>query len=275
MKILITGSSGLIGSAVAQDLIAHGNSVVTFDAEQGDDICDIQAVTKVVQGCDAVIHSAAMLGFPDQADSDIFDVNVKGTWNVVSAAAKAGVKRLVYLSSVNVLGIFKGERHPDYFPINDDHPKYPLTAYGTGKLMCEEMCRAFTNATDMTCIALRPPSVWPPERYEQVRAHLQDNPDSETHNWEYGAFIDIRDMSAACIAALDAEVSGFEAMLVCAPDILGSENARDLANALCPNTKWQGGPEYERDPFRALVDCRKAHEILNWTPQHSWAERGN
>lgn len=274
MRVLITGSSGLIGKQVAGDLTALGHIIVPFDIERGDDIRDGKAVSKAAQHCDAVIHSAAMLGFADQADSDIFDVNVKGTWNVASAAAKAGVKRVVYLSSVNALGIFKGERQPDYFPIDDDHPKYPSTAYGVGKLICEEMCKTLSRASSMSSIALRPPVVWPPDQYKKMRAQFKENPERGPANWEYGAFIDVRDMASACIAALEAKIDGFEAMLVCAADICAAAPARDMATKLSPNAEWRGGPEFDTDPFHALVDCRKAHRALNWKPRYSWAGRG-
>ncbi|MDZ8240137.1 MAG: NAD-dependent epimerase/dehydratase family protein [Nostoc sp. ChiQUE01a] len=68
--------------------------------------------------------------------------------DISSAAAQAKVKRVVFFSSVDALGIFKGERKPDYLPLDDNHPCYPTTPYAVSKRLGEEMCRYFTNSTD-------------------------------------------------------------------------------------------------------------------------------
>ena len=97
---------------------------VEYDLATGRDILDPAALLDSARGCDAVVHSAALLGLPGQSDGEIMAANVQGTWNVLSAAQEAGIPRVVFLSSVDALGVFKGERSPDYLPLDDSHPRY-------------------------------------------------------------------------------------------------------------------------------------------------------
>jgi nucleoside-diphosphate-sugar epimerase len=115
------------------------------------------ATPATARGCYAVIHSAALLGLPDQDASQIVATNLQATWNVLTAARDAGVRRVVFLSSADVLGVFKGERAPDYLPLDDAHPCYPSTPYGISKLLAEAMCRLFSESSDLPVVCLKPP----------------------------------------------------------------------------------------------------------------------
>ena len=272
MKVLITGSSGLIGSQVASDLAASDHTVVGYDLAAGQDILDPVTLRGATRGCDAVIHSAALLGLPDQDDSRIMATNLQGTWNVLSAAREAGIRRVVFLSSVDALGVFKGERAPDYLPLDDAHPCYPATPYGISKLLAENMCRLFSESSGISVICLRPPGVWSDETYGWIQSRRAKRAEFEWEPfWEYGAFIDVRDLSRACICALTCKVEKFACLLVTSADISTSgRTSRELAEFVMPDVEWRGGAEFEAEPFRSLVAIENARSILGWTPRHSW-----
>ena len=119
MKTLVTGAGGFIGSAVVRALVAQGRAVratlapgespanlAGLDVERVTvDVCDRAAVAAAVRGCDVVYHLAAIysLWLPDE--SVIFRVNVEGTKNVLGAAARAGVRRIVHTSSIAAIGV--------------------------------------------------------------------------------------------------------------------------------------------------------------------------
>jgi nucleoside-diphosphate-sugar epimerase len=268
--ILVTGNKGKIGRVVEPALRAHGHDVAGFDLLDGKDIRDIDALRAEMSGCGAVVHLAALK--LNHSPKDVFEVNVLGTWNVLAAGEAARVRRIVYFSSVNALGVFLGMRAPDYLPIDDDHPCYPSNAYGVSKRMAEEMCRCFTARTNIPTICLRPPGVWTDENMRQMASKPVDDPDYErTPFWEYGCFIHASDLADATAAALICPDVSHEVLLVNAPDIWsGSKTSRELPKKRYPEVTWRGGGEYEKEPFRPLMVTTRAQKILDWSPRIGW-----
>lgn len=119
MKTLVTGGAGFIGSAVVRQLLARGRAVRVMLAPREDDanirgldvepvradLLDRDAVRRAIDGCDVVYHLAAIysLWMPDE--SVIYQVNVEGTKNVLFAAMRAGVRKLVHTSSIAAIGV--------------------------------------------------------------------------------------------------------------------------------------------------------------------------
>ena len=275
MKILVTGSDGLVGSQVTRELERAGHEVEAYDLASGLDVLDPESLGVAVAGCDGVIHAAALLGTADEPEEDVLSVNVAGTWNALMAAARAGVPRFVNLSSADVLGVFKGERTPDYLPLDDAHPCEPTTPYGVSKVLAEEMCRWVAALHGMCVISLRPPGVWSRKTYRYIEKARAMRPEFEWDPyWEYGAFIDVRDLASACLHALTCEAEGDHAVLVAADDITTSgRGARELTELLHPQVEWRGGPVFDEDPYRSLIDTGRAKALLGWTPRYTWRDR--
>ncbi|HRJ41325.1 MAG TPA: NAD(P)-dependent oxidoreductase, partial [Caldilineaceae bacterium] len=147
MRVFVTGSQGRIGRYVQAQLEEAGHTVVGFDQVSGDEIRDPAAVRAGAQGCDAIIHMAAMLADPKDDPNAVMHVNLQGTWHVLTAAETLNIRRVVTFSSVNAMGIFIGESLPDYLPIDEDHPCRPGRPYALSKYLGEEMCRLFTRRT--------------------------------------------------------------------------------------------------------------------------------
>ncbi len=272
MRVLVTGNQGRIGRYVQAQLEAENHIVVGFDRAAGDDIRQPAALRAAAQGCDAIIHMAAMLADPKDDPNDVMHVNLQGTWHVLTTAEALDIRRVVCFSSVNALGIFIGESLPDYLPINEEHPCRPGRPYALSKFLGEEMCRLFTRRTNITTICLRPPWVCFPENYARVRQRWAEKPESEwSPIWEYGAFCDVRDVAAAAVLGLTCADPGHARLLLCADDVMTSgRTSRELAAQIHPDVAWRGREEYESEPFRALVDNSQAKAVLGWQPRYSW-----
>lgn len=272
MRVLVTGSDGLIGTSLVTDLRAADHTVIGFDRGNGQDIRDQAAVIAAADGCDAIIHLAALLGRPGDASDEILAVNLVGTWNVLSAAEKVRATRVVFYSSVNAIGVFMGDRAPDYLPIDDEHPCYPKSPYGISKRLAEEMCRHFTSRAGIATICLRPPAIFDDAIREKIEQARRNDPSFEwSPYWEYGAFLDVRDAASAGICALTCPDPGHVTLLLCADDISSAEKtSRDLARMICPDVPWRGSEAYAVDPYRALLDTGRARRILGWDPKVRW-----
>ncbi len=269
MQILVTGNQGLIGRAVTARLREAGDHVTGFDRADGHDILDPDALAAAARGCDAVVHTAALLGRPWDKPHDIMTVNVTGTWNALAAARAAGARRVVSFSSVNALGIFSGNGTPDYLPIDDAHPARATTAYGISKRLGEEMCRCFTRDTGIPTICLRPPWVSDDRRKAAELAKRAANPEAEwSPFWEYGAWVDVRDLAECVHLALRCPDPGHLTALVIADDVASPTPAMELANRLLPGMPWRGPALGE--PRAALVKSDVARLSFGWRPRHRW-----
>ena len=110
MRVLVTGSEGMVGTEVQTLLAANGHAVVGYDLLHGQSILDMNTLTKAASGCDAIIHLAVSEN--QVSESEEMQINLLGTWNVLLAAEAAHVSRVIYISSVDALGIFQGEGIP-------------------------------------------------------------------------------------------------------------------------------------------------------------------
>jgi UDP-glucose 4-epimerase len=273
MRILVTGQRGNIGTPVAGLLTSSGHEVAGFDLADGMDLLDLAAVRDAAAGAVAIVHLAALANDTAGSPEQIMAVNVLGTWHVLLAAEAAGVTRVVYMSSAQVFGIAEGERLPDYFPVDDAHPRRAMRPYGLSKRLTEDMCAGFTARTGIVTIALRPFAVWDQETYERITQRRRADPRFEWEPfWEYGAFVDIRDVATAVQHALTVPLQGHHRALLCAPDISGTAPSLELAARLAPSVPVTDPGRYRADPWRALVDCSAAAATLGWQPACRWSQ---
>ena len=269
MRVLVTGSSGLIGSAVVQRLRAEGDGVVGFDIADGHDVLDAPGVAAAAADCDAIVHAAGGHTDTDDPGARYITHNVTGNWNILDAARQEGIRRVVTFSSVNALGIFSGNGVPDYLPIDDEHPARPTTAYGMSKRLVEELCRCFTLSTGIATICLRPPAVLGPARRALFEAARAADPAAEwVPFWEYGAFLDVRDVAGAVFAALRCADPGHLTALICADDVTSPVPIPELVERLLPGVPWRG--PVQTDPWGSLVRCDRARAVLGWAPKYLW-----
>jgi UDP-glucose 4-epimerase len=275
MRVLVTGDRGKVGVPVAGYLRRRGYEVAGFDLADGVDLLDLEAVTSATLGCAAIVHLAALAHDTAGRPEQIMAVNVLGTWHVLLAAEAAGVGRVICFSSAQVLGIAEGERQPDYFPVDDGHPRRAMRPYGLSKLLAEDLCRGFTARTAIATICLRPVAVWDEAHYAQVEDRWRAEPRSEWEPfWEYGAFVDVRDVAAAVDLALTVPLAGHHRALLCAGDIAGTAPSLELAARLAPQVPVTDPGRYRADPRAALIGCSAAAATLGWRAAYPWSRRG-
>jgi len=180
-KFVVIGGAGLIGSH-AVDLLTHQDvgQIVIYDNfmrgtpeniadaltdprvkvyDVGGDICQSDILNSALSGVDGVFHFAALWllqchEFPRAA----FDVNIRGTFNVLEACVQQGVKRLVYSSSASVYGDAVEE------PMTEDHPFNNKNFYGATKIAGEAMARAFHHRYGLNVVGLRYMNVYGPRQ---------------------------------------------------------------------------------------------------------------
>jgi UDP-glucose 4-epimerase len=272
MRILVTGERGHVGGPVARHLAGLGHDITGFDRADGMDLLDPGQVRDAAAGCAAVVHLAAIphdnAGSPEQ----IMATNVLGTWHALLAAEAAGAERFIYFSSAQVFGTAEGERLPDYLPIDDAHPRRAMRAYGLSKCLAEDLCAGFTTRTGIPSMALRPVWVWDPGQYERTAAEWAAEPESEWKPfWEFGGFVDVRDVATAVELAVTVPLSGHHRALLCAADIAATEPSLAMTALLTPTVPVRGAARYETGPWRALVDCSVAENLLGWRPRYRWS----
>lgn len=276
MRILVTGHRGYVGVPVAAHLRSRGHDVAGYDRVDGDDLLDLASVRRAAHGCDAVVHAGA-IPFDDKGSpEDIMAVNVLGTWHVLLAAEAVGAARVVYFSSGAAFGIFDAEAGPpDYFPVDDAHPRRAIRPYGLSKCLAEDLCAGFTARTGIPTIALRPAWVWDPGMYQRIEARWRDDPGSEwTPTWKYREFVDVRDVAGAVRRALDVPLAGHHRVLLCAADIAATQPSLAVVARVAPSAPVRDAASFQREPMRALFDCSVAARVLGWRPHCKWSTRG-
>lgn len=175
MRCLITGGNGFVGRTLTSHVLARGYDVrlPLRQPQRADQIAGVETVdigglslendwTVALRDVEAVVHLAARVHVMNDKSSDPIAefrrVNVEGTANLARQAAAAGVRRLVYLSSIKVNGEFTQEGHPF---TADDAPA-PADPYGVSKHEAEKLLRQIATETGMEVVIIRPPLVYGP-----------------------------------------------------------------------------------------------------------------
>jgi len=165
MRIIVTGSRGKLGSAVAAYARAQGADVLGVDiVGAGDgrgyvcaDLTNLGQVYDVVRQADAIIHLAAVPRASEVTAARTLISNVSSTYHILLAAHHLGIRRVVAASSVQVVhrAGHHIRAHFRYFPLDEDHPADPKDEYGLSKLMAEQAAQMFARHYGMTIISLR------------------------------------------------------------------------------------------------------------------------
>lgn len=164
-SVVVFGGSGFIGTRLVAGLTARGNDVRIADIRESTayprlwrfcDITDGESVAALCEGADAICHLAAVHHDNVRPVEKYYDVNVEGTRNIAAAAARHGIGRIVFTSSVAVYG-FTGDE-----PVGEDHPHRPFNHYGKSKSQAEAVLDEWHGRHGGTLVTARPTAVFGP-----------------------------------------------------------------------------------------------------------------
>jgi dTDP-glucose 4,6-dehydratase len=181
-KILVTGADGFIGSHLVETLVQSGYSVRAFvmynsfnswgwlDQSPAEihtnlevfagDIRDPHGVRQAMEGCDVVIHLAALIAIPYSYHSPdtYIDTNVKGTLNVLQAARSLGVNRVIHTSTSEVYGTAR------FVPITEEHPLQGKSPYSASKIAADQLAYSFFASFGLPVVIVRPFNTFGPRQ---------------------------------------------------------------------------------------------------------------
>ena len=279
MKVAVTGGSGLAGSAVVKHLLDTGYDVISIDrappqttrAEHRFVDCeDLGQVYGACQNAEAIVHLAAIPRPIHHTPDQVFRSNIMATFNIFEVAAVLRIPRVVYVSSMSVLGLpfsYKPIRLA-YLPIDEAHAKAPQDAYALSKTLGEDIALAFVRrmAGALSAVSLRFPWIHTPATFKSVLAPLWDDPaGGATNLWGY---IDTRDVARACRQALEADIKGHEAFYISAGNTFMKTDTASLAQAYYPQARTRT----RLSGNQSLFDTSKARSALGYEPQYSWED---
>ncbi len=281
--VLVTGGAGFVGATLVRLLLQGGHSVRVIDdfttgqrdylAEVRDDIDlkktdvrDLVPLRQACEGMDAVVHLAAQSGVPPSIEDPQrdFEVNVRGTFNVLEAARLEGAGRVIFASSGAVLA----GAEP---PLREDLVPAPLAPYGASKGYGESLLRAFESAFGIVGVALRFSNVYGPfcrHKGSVIAAFLQralagepvivDGDGHQTRDLIY-----VTDIARAIVRCLDLDQGGV-LHLSTGVETSVEELVALIAEIAEVPRAVEHRPARVGDPVRNYADPARAHERLGW-----------
>jgi len=291
-RIIVTGGSGKIGAWILKELLDAGHEVLNVDLKPAADprcrtlIADLtqsgQAYGSIgvytgidelqpslrPQPVDVLVHFAAIPRVQLVPDAEVFRINATSTYNVMEAAVRAGIRKVVYASSEATYGIDFAEEHldPDYFPIDEEHPTVPMDAYGLSKVANERTAAAFHARAGGDFYGLRIGDVMAPPDYAKFPVWTTDPAVRKRELW---AYVDIRDVAQMVRLCVDVDGLGFQVFNAFASESAHVLPIRELAGKFYPNVPIRD----EVAEHGSLVSNRKAQRMLGFEQKHRWAEQ--
>lgn len=284
-KTAIVGGAGRLGRYIVDEL-RHIRDLVVLDRNvsaatahaQTADITVLDDLRRGFSGVDELIHVAGIDGHVQTPQEVFFETNVMGTWNVLQAAVEHSIRKVIVTSSISATGFNVGPpfRMPDYFPIDEEHPLFPVDAYGLSKQTNEVTAASFGRRPGTQVICIRPTYIVFPELVPHLRGDKFEGemPDAFRERPPLlRTYIDPRDLARCYRLALDFEPAGYHLFWACAADTFGRGPTLDYFKSVYGKLPEIRKPDiYRANPNAGVIDCSRARDMLNWTPEFSWPQ---
>ncbi|MCI0527619.1 MAG: NAD-dependent epimerase/dehydratase family protein, partial [Nitrospira sp.] len=293
MKILVTGGAGFIGSHVVDAFLSGGHDVVVVDNFSTGKPQNLNPRAKFYQldirseevyrvfkdeRPDIVDHHAAQIDVRKSVSDPTYDahVNIIGTINILQAAVKSGVQKVIFASTG---GAIYGEQ--EKFPAPENHPTNPLSPYGIGKLAGEKYLYFYYTTCGLKYVALRYANVYGPRQDPYGEAGVVaiftqkllkgEQPVINGDGEQTRDFVFVGDVAQANLLALSTEVVG-SYNIGTGYEVSVNQLFDELVKAVSkirPNIRVAKayGPAKEGEQRRSVLDASRAKEVLGWTPQ--------
>lgn len=290
MRILFTGGSGKAGRHVVPYLLDKGHDILNVDlvtlehpglANRVVDLTDAGQVFDVmasyanldelgpgsgVPRFDAVIHFAAVPRILLKPDNECYRVNTLSTYNVIDAAVKYGIRKIIFASSETTYGICfaDGERKPEYLPMDEEHPTVPEDSYAMSKVVNEATARSFQRRSGFDIYGLRINNVIEPHEYERDFPKYLADPGLRRRN--IFAYIDVRDLGQMVNQCLATDGLGFQLF-----NVANDDHSVGLTTSALVEQFYQGvTATREMGEHETFYSIAKAREMVGFGPKHSW-----
>lgn len=267
MKIAVTGGNGRFGRVVVAHLQLQDYDVINIDRAGTDapesnvpfialDLTNVDALTHALEGCDAVVHLAAIPNPRNHPAPEVYANNTVTSYNALHACATLGIKKVCLASSINAIGgAYSRKAKYDYFPVDERHPTYNEDPYSLSKWVQEIQADSFARLhSDMTISNLRfhglaegPWDGTPRLEWQPMINHL----------W---AFTNIHAGARAVERAIHGEWKGHEVFFITAPQTCVNVPSLELAQRFYPDVPIRG----DLAGHRSFYDCSKAEHLLGW-----------
>ena len=214
---------------------------------------------------DAVVHFAASQARFLKPDNETYRVNVMGTYNVLEAAMKLGIRKVVIASSETTYGVCFAEGDKDFhhFPLEEDYDSDPMDSYGLSKVVNERTARAFASRFGADIYALRIGNVIEPHEYTRFPGFVADPPSRKRNAWSY---IDARDLAQIVHLCLRKDGLGYQVFNATNDTITADLPTAEFLAKWCPQTPVRR----ELAGDEAPLSNRKIRELLGFKEQHNW-----
>lgn len=291
-RIFFTGGSGKAGRHVIPYLLNQGHRVMNVDLVPfqypGVDnlIADITDSGQMfnamssyagldelepgngVPKFDAVVHFAAVPRILIKPDNETFRVNTIGTYNVIEAAVKLGIKKIIIASSETTYGICfsDGNTNPNSLPLEEDYDVDPMDSYGLSKVVNEKTARSFQRRSGFDIYALRIGNVIEPHEYAQLFPHYFENPEIRRRN--AFCYIDARDLGQIVDLCLQKDNLGYQVFNAGNDHNGAIIPSQELAQRFFPSVPITR----ELEKHEALFSNRKIREVLGFKEKHNWQQ---
>jgi len=292
MRILFTGGSGKAGRHATAYLRDQGHRVTNLDWVASDvpgiatlktDLTDTGQVFNACQAYagfdelepgtgvpryDAIVHFAAIPAILHRPDNETYRINTLSTYNILDAATKLGIPKVIFASSETTYGVCfaDGEQKPDYLPVDEEHSTVPQDSYAMSKVVNEVTARSFQARSGIDIYGLRINNVIEPHEYRQNFPAYMDDPALRRRN--IFAYIDARDLGQMVDCCLKTDGLGYQVFNVANDDLSVS-----LSNAQVIEHFYSGVPiKREMGEFETFYNIEKARRLVGFEPRHSWRE---
>lgn len=301
-KILVTGADGFIGSHLVESLVRLGYNVKAFTLYNSfnkwgwldsldksvlseievfaGDIRDPYGVKNAMEGCDSVLHLAALIAIPYSYHSPdtYIDTNIKGTLNILQAARSLNVERIIHTSTSEVYGTAR------FVPITEEHPLQGQSPYSASKIGADQLAYSFYTSFELPVITIRPFNTYGPRQSARaviptIITQLANGLDvlklgsiHPTRDFNY-----VQDTVDGFIAALKAENafgetvnlgSNFEISIGDTVNVIAELMNKSITIATDDKRLRPKDSEVER----LWADNKKAADLLHWKPKYGGLE---